>query len=587
MMKENDLLILNVHRRYIDKDLNFGGFSGIYLISAFLDDNGFEAQAFAGHLIKGKGLIDTACRNNLVKVIGLYCDYENVTENIFLSNYVKKEYGLPVIVGGPQATALDKNFYIDSMCDAVVRYEGEITVLELMRYFVDELGSLENIEGISYLVDGEIKINTPRGEIQNLDSIPFIDAKYSLDDKFCGLNANIMTGRGCPFNCSFCHEGYSKNKVRFRSVGNVLAEIDKFLESLGKHQGFIAFTDDTFTLVPERVKAICEGLKTRKAEHDFNWYCEGHIHTLYTHPEMIEYMADAGLLKLQLGIESGVQPILDVYRKGCTLDEIRSVIKKCVDCGIKQIYGNIILGGPLFNADAYKKHLDFALELLEMSKGTLELGVVSFWPLAETDITRNPDKYGVKIVDANFYTASSDFPMVEIEELSVWDICNYVNDMTNKLKNYMVDLILNNKVPLRVIKDWFKLYNDYGIISPWLKYLSEANMMAYGYFDMLSTNEVERFDEIPRNNFLDFHPMRVNSMYEACKLDGDATILFGEKVDLLTREVVRYSVGKLSVKEIISLLNNKEELDGAFTEERIVEIYKRLADNYSMVFSRY
>ena len=81
--------------------------------------------------------------------------------------------------------------------------------------------------------------------------------------------------------------------------------------------------------------------------------------------------------------------------------------------------------------------------------------------------------------------------------------------------------------------------------------------------------------------------MRVNSMYEAFKLDGDATILFGEKVDLVTREVVRYSVGKLSVKEIISLLNNKGELDGALTEESIIEIYKRLADNYSMVFSRY
>ena len=94
MMKENDLLILNIHRRYIDADLNFGGFSGIYLISAFLDENGFDAQAFAGQLIKGKELIDNACGDGLVKVIGLYCDYENVTENIFLSKYVKKKYGL-------------------------------------------------------------------------------------------------------------------------------------------------------------------------------------------------------------------------------------------------------------------------------------------------------------------------------------------------------------------------------------------------------------------------------------------------------------------------------------------------------------
>ena len=75
-------------------------------------------------------------------MIGLYCDYDNITENIFLSRHVKEKYNLPVIIGGPQATALDENFFVDSKCDAVVRYEGELTVLELMNFFLAFMGNI-------------------------------------------------------------------------------------------------------------------------------------------------------------------------------------------------------------------------------------------------------------------------------------------------------------------------------------------------------------------------------------------------------------------------------------------------------------
>ena len=89
------------------------------------------------------------CQAHKVSVIGLYCDYENVTENIKLCRYIKKTYGLPVMVGGPQATALGQ-ILDDSGCDVVSRYEGELTVPELLDYFLDGVGSLDTIKGIMY-----------------------------------------------------------------------------------------------------------------------------------------------------------------------------------------------------------------------------------------------------------------------------------------------------------------------------------------------------------------------------------------------------------------------------------------------------
>ena len=147
-----------------------------------------------------------------------------------MSRRVREKYGLPVIVGSPQATALDAGFFISSKCDAVVRYEGELTVLELMNFYLEGVGALEKILGVSYFSGGEIRKNPERPLIKNLDALPFIDEDCYLEPKKFYRGFSLMTGRGCPFRCAFCHEGAHTKIVRLRSVENVLAEIDAFLE---------------------------------------------------------------------------------------------------------------------------------------------------------------------------------------------------------------------------------------------------------------------------------------------------------------------------------------------------------------------
>ena len=157
-------------------------------------------------------------------------DYANVTENQYLSQYIKAKYQLPVIVGGPQATSLKAIFIQKAQCDAIVRYEGELTVLELMDFFLDGTGSLSKILGIAYWYGNQLVVNQERPVIENLDALPIIDEMCYLRPRKNPYELSIMTGRGCPFHCAFCHEGHHTRKVRFRSVNNVLEEIDSFLE---------------------------------------------------------------------------------------------------------------------------------------------------------------------------------------------------------------------------------------------------------------------------------------------------------------------------------------------------------------------
>ena len=187
-----------------------------------------------------------------------------------------------------------------------------------------------------------------------------------------------MTGRGCPFRCAFCHEGTHTRAVRFRSVENVFAEIDAYLDVCDDDEHYILFTDDTFTLNGERVKQICAGLAERRKRHKFKFFCEGHVHTLYKNPEMIHDLATGGCVRIQLGIEAGTAQILKTYGKQSTPEEIFEVVRLCRDAGIEQVYGNIILGGADFTRETFEADKNFVRELIAESQGVVEIGIVFF-----------------------------------------------------------------------------------------------------------------------------------------------------------------------------------------------------------------
>lgn len=586
-MQKNDIVFFNLHRRYLNVTTNYGGFLGIFSLAAFLNMNGCEAQSFAGQLTEGKKILDEICSQRLVSIVGLYCDYENVTENIFLSKYIKEKYGLPVIVGGPQATALDKTFLKQSKCDAIVRYEGEFTVLELLNYFLDECGSLSEIKGIMYLENDGLVINPEQDIIDNLDALPFINDNCYLIPSKRPYELSIMTGRGCPFHCAFCHEGHHTRKVRFRSVENVLEEIDLFLARRQDTDNiFILFTDDTFTLVPQRVKVLCDALKERRAKKNFNWFCEGHIHTLYLHPEMIDYIAKAGAQRIQLGIEAGTQKVLDAYRKGSTLEEIEYVVSKCRDAGIQQIFSNIILGGALFTQEVYESNLEYAKKLVELGEGSVEIAVVCYWPLPETSITNNPEQYGIKIIDREFITAVGDFPQTETDDLNKWDILKLAQDMDRELERFMSKMLLEHRVPESKILSWFPQDNIIKTVGRWWYCLSNLPNV-FNYWQMIHVGEA--FSTINLNlddrEYFDLHPMRTIMLHKYMKISDDGSVYILEyKLTELGKEVLIYSTGKLSVKEICDKLfvsNNEISI------ELIVSILKRLEYNHLIVFSKY
>ena len=577
MAMQLDALFMNLHRRYLNIEVNFGGFLGIYYLSAYLRKMGYEAKGFSGTLRDGKHTLDEICSEGTVAMIGLYCDYDNVTENIFISQYIKEKYHIPVIIGGPQASELDAMFFSKSKCDAVVIGEGELTVHELAKHFIDGAVELANVSGIVYHDSADIVKTPDRPLIRNLDDLPFISESCYLEPANFYRGLTIMTGRGCPFHCSFCHEGIGK-EVRFRSVENILAEIDEYLKgwSENRRELCIHFTDDTFTLNFNRVKEICDGIKLRRNKYFLKFFCEGHVHTLYKNPEIIRWLAESGCYRLQLGIEAGTDEILRAYKKNTTTKEILEVVRLCCDFGIKQIYGNIILGSAFFNEKFFEADKKFVKNLLNVGKGVIEIGVMTYWALPNTPMTMHPESFGIKICDRDFLTSLGEFPQAETSDYDRLAIAEKQLELEKFIEEEMRYILLSGQIPTSTILAWFS-QSQIHYPGAWFVILKQIEHL-YAYYEMLYLGEGVESKDL--NDIKSAHPMRVGYLYRYVKkLSNQAAMISNDKFEGKELEIVTLTTGKLSVKEI------SERVDLKIPE--VMKVLNRLEKMHFIVYALY
>ena len=293
---------------------------------------------------------------------------------------------------------------------------------------------------------------------------------------------------------------------------------------------------------------------------------------------MISYIADAGARRIQLGIEAGTQEVLDAYRKGSTLDEIRDVVVRCRDAGIEQIYSNIILGGAFFTRDVYEKNLQFAKELIRLGKGCVEIGVVSYWPLAETSITNHPEQYDLKIVDKDFITSVGDFPQTETDEINRWDIVAMMQHMESEIKQLMLDMLYQDDVPVEQVVSWVKKAEYAGHRGIWLIYLSSAPDVDAEY-EMLASDEGRQSKDLSVP-FLEAHPMRVVSLYHHVQKEAAGYTFFNCSLSEFEMQVLIYSTGKLSVREIMEHVG----ADDAEKQEAVIAALKKMEKHKILVF---
>lgn len=165
----------------------------------------------------------------------------------------------------------------------------------------------------------------------------------------------VETSRGCPYACSYCFRPHG-DIVKYKPVDTVLDEIEALVKVYNAQ--LIGIFDDTFTAKKSRVLEICNGIHDRKIKCKF--YCFTRAN--HVDIEVIKEMKRAGFDKMTMGVESGVQRILDMYGKKLTLDKIEKAYKILNDMNI-ETRASFIIGSPTETKEDIMQSIRFAKKI--------------------------------------------------------------------------------------------------------------------------------------------------------------------------------------------------------------------------------
>jgi len=224
-----------------------------------------------------------------------------------------RERGVPVVMGGPHASALPEE--AKEHVDAVVIGEAEDVWSEVLADAA--CGSLKPF----YRADGYCSMDHAR------------PPRRELLKQGAYMTANcLQTSRGCPFKCDFCYvTNFFGNTYRCKALHNVIKEVEALPDDL------IVFVDDNITGDREYAKNLFAALAPLRRR----WAGQSSL-TIARDDELLRLAAESGCVSLFIGIESlSPENLRSVHKTFNKVAEYEDSLKKIHDHGIMVLAGLI------------------------------------------------------------------------------------------------------------------------------------------------------------------------------------------------------------------------------------------------------
>lgn len=277
-------------------------------------------------------------------VVGLSFIVSEVEEASFVLSAVRSLIpDVPVVFGGPGPSANPGDMLTFMGADYVVQGEGERVFPEL----VDAVAAgrspswiVENVSGVAAMRDG-----TPAGHPapllseEELNRLPFpawdlIDHRlYASTTSMATVGRrpymSVITSRGCPFHCIYCHQTVGK-QFRKRSPESVLAEMDE-IQARYRISEF-EIIDDCFNLDHERMCLIFDGIRKRAGKVRLH-FPNGVRADRFENGDM-RLFKQAGTVSACFAIETATPRLQKLIRKNLDLDSAMRTIDAAVKEGV-------------------------------------------------------------------------------------------------------------------------------------------------------------------------------------------------------------------------------------------------------------
>lgn len=308
---------------------------GLCYISSALKEKGHDVSLIDLRQLSEWEELPQVIRNIMPDVLGITMLTLDFDISIKAAKIAKRvNSNIKIIVGGAHPTLMAKDL-IDKQCiDYIFQGEAEETLPKI----IEDIGS------------GNIKNKVIRGEIPDLDRIPFQDRfLFKILEvpnvPFLKMPfVSAIAGRGCPYNCSFCQpaeRAIFSSKIRRVSVERFIDELEFVRRYLGLNT--LMLHDDCFAADKRWAEKFMKLYSKKRFNKSI--VCSSRADIIVKNPKIFKDMKKCGLQLLMVGFESGSDRVLKFIRKGTTLDINLKAASICKKLGIR-ILANLMLGIP-------------------------------------------------------------------------------------------------------------------------------------------------------------------------------------------------------------------------------------------------
>lgn len=293
-----------------------------------------------------------------------------------------------IVAGGPHVSmflqrVLEECPAIDFGCVK----EGEETLMELV-----EGKPVEEIKGLIRRQNGDVIYNGDRSPLLKLERFGFPKYRKFEVERYWDL-IPIYASRGCPYKCIFCAvKDVMSARFRARPVESVIEELEYW-----RSRGFrrFSFSDDNFTFQPQRIFELCRLIQERGL--DDMEYRIFDTRADSTSRELLVELKKSGFRFLQVGVESGVDRVLKIIRKGETVSDIERFLKDATELGF-DVGLSFIIGTPYETVEEVEESFRFALKYPVRSAWFFNI-----IPTPNTEMLDLVTKHGVLLRDPEDY----------------------------------------------------------------------------------------------------------------------------------------------------------------------------------------
>lgn len=246
-----------------------------------------------------------------------------------------RERGCTVIVSSSDATDhLDE--YLSHGADYALMGEGELTLHELISALAQG-APVQSIRGLGYRDATGTRRTPPRDVVRDLDRLPFpawdlvdVERYRRLWKRRHGyFSMNIVTTRGCPYQCNWCAKPIYGRRYNSRSPENVVAEMRLLQETY--RPDHLEFADDIFGLKPGWIERFADCVIEQGVRIPYKCLLRADL----VGDTLVAALARSGCGMVWMGAESGSQKILDAMEKGTRVAQIYAAAERLHRAGIR------------------------------------------------------------------------------------------------------------------------------------------------------------------------------------------------------------------------------------------------------------